>query len=167
MIDNLVIVEEEEHLLFQNRTADGPPEVVVAKKWKRPKLGTWSPKFIGPRIECVVLPVIVPRSVELVGTPLGDLVDDHSADPVLRRERRQGDLKFVHSFKDGGVGILTMRKRSRCAVGQNVAVGQVAVGRHAMARIGRSLITIVAATPRSTGKQDHEVFRALGDLGQL
>src|SRR5215471_13229948 len=109
MVHRLVIVEIEEHLVLQNRTADRSTEVVVAQEWNwlKPR-GFRKTEFVGVCRKGVILNEIVSRPMELIGTALGDLVKDDSADPVLRREGRRIDLQFGNVLEGGWISILAV-----------------------------------------------------------
>src|SRR5690348_11260615 len=109
MIDDLVIVEEEEHLVLPDRTANGGPKIVVVERSKRRRFAI--SVVVRLSIKGVVLYVVVGGAVKMIGASLADLVDDHAANAVLRRERRQRNLQLVHGLKNRGVGVLAMRQR--------------------------------------------------------
>ncbi len=77
--------------------------------------------------------------MELIRAALGDLVENDAADAVLRRKSRGVDLEFGDRLKNCRIGVLAMGQRSGRSIRKDVAVRQVAVDRHFLARIGRTL----------------------------
>ena len=74
--------------------------------------------------------------MELVRTALGDLVEHRAADAVFGRERRGGDLNFLHGFEDQVVNVVADGQLNDGAVEQVVGVvRQVAVDGDGVARV--------------------------------
>src|SRR5260370_30053902 len=84
----LLIVEIEEHLVLQYRPPNRTAKVVETLL----RLGASAVEVVS-RIHCVVLEVIVERTVELVGPALADDVEDIAAAAVLGRGGRN---KYIH-----------------------------------------------------------------------
>ncbi len=103
--------------------------------------------------------------METAGTALRDLVKDDSADAILRRKMIGVHLEFGDILKHCGIRVLAMRKRGRRSIRKNVAIRQVAIDRHVLARIRRALVSANGAA--GAWQQDHEVLPILRDLRQL
>ena len=117
----------------------------------------------------VILNKIVRGSVKLIGPAFADLVEDNSADAVLGGERGGVDLQLGHILESRRIRILTMGERGRRPVGDDVAVGQIAIDRDFLTGIGGSLGAASVpqvGTAAGAGQQDGEVLPVLGDLGQ-
>src|SRR5260370_14549402 len=101
------------------------------------------------RINCVVLEVIVERTVELVGPALADDVEDIAAAAVLGRGGRSNHVHFGHTLALALVNVGAMRQPNRAAVNQIAGKEWHASG-HGLIKPGIAEIThapTISATP--------------------
>src|SRR6266852_3226297 len=109
----LLIVEVEEQLVLQDRSADRTAKVVETLL----PLGA-SPVEVVSRIHCVVLEVVVEGAVKLIGSALADDVEDIAAAAVLGRGGRSNHVHFGHALALTLVNVGAMRQPNRAAVNQ-------------------------------------------------
>src|SRR5581483_10144610 len=116
VIDCPVIVEEEEHLVLDDRAADGSAKIIEVQH------GNLLPgaELVRGGVQRIVLEELISSAVELVSAALRDLVVDHVAHAVLRREGCSADLYFRSRLKDRDVGVLAHRQCGGCTILQNV-----------------------------------------------
>src|SRR5215470_14794368 len=117
----------------------------------------------------VVLNEIVSGPMKLIRPALADLIEDNSANPVLGREGGSVNLQLAHVLESFRIRILAMRERRGRSIRNDVAVRQVAIDRHYLTGIGRTLTAasvVQIGTAAGTGQQDREVLPVLRYLRQ-
>ena len=103
VVDDLVYVEVEEHLVSDGGSADGRAEVVPPAEADGRAEGVAG-------IEEVIPQILVAGAVELVGAAFADLIEHGATDAVLGGEGGGLDLDFLNGLEDGDVEVC------RCAV---------------------------------------------------
>src|SRR6202044_2059730 len=97
-----VDIEIKEQFVLDNRSAERSAVVVVAQE----RLGLGGAgKVITVSLQLVALEIFIACTVPLVAAAFGDLVENRSTDPVLRREGRGADLQLLHSLKGSDVNV--------------------------------------------------------------
>src|SRR5579864_6779935 len=86
--------------------------------------------------------------MKVVGSALRDLVEDSTANAVLRRERGRRNLNFLHGLKEGVVDVIAHRQLDYASVLKVVRIiRQISIDRDGVS----SVISAAALRDRLTG----------------
>ncbi len=128
MIDHFVYVEIEEKLVFANRAANRAAKIVISQE--RPVLRSRG-EVVGFGVQPVSAEILIGCAVPPIRAALGDLVENRSANAVLRREGRGTDLQLRNGFERRDIHVGANRQVGRGAVLKKVVIkGEVPVDRN-------------------------------------